>query len=48
MSTTTDPTPEQWTEEQVREAFSQGREEEIVAARYAGLLDAVLNPTKEA
>lgn len=44
---TTEPIPQQWTPEQVSQAFAQGREEEIVAARYAGLLDAILDPSRE-
>ncbi len=48
MSTTTDPVPEQWTPDHVTAAFQAGQHEAIQAARYAGLLDSILNPTQEA
>lgn len=47
---TTDPTldPQPWTAAQVSTAYNAGRYEDIAAARVAGLLDAVLNPSTEA
>lgn len=44
---TTDPMPEQWTPDQVSSAFARGDYESIRQARYEGLLDAVLRPSRE-
>lgn len=44
---TTEPMPEQWTPEQVSQAFASGNVDAIAAARQAGQLDSILNPTPE-
>lgn len=38
------PIPDQWSADQVEQAFAAGQVEQIAAARAAGLLDAILNP----